>query len=193
MVIRPGVSAFIRCAEGVLLQKRDDNGLWGLPGGSVEPGESITEAVVREVREETGLDVEPVRLIGVYSSPAHHQIVTYADGNVIHYISSSFECRITGGEIACGPESLACEWFLPDRLPPEHLRRLSPGGDLLRRAAVAVRAEPLGPIRGQGHPTTEHQDEKGAEARHGDLLDENPSGRIASHASSSWATAHCRS
>src|SRR5213080_3661891 len=99
MVIRPGVSAFIRCAEGVLLQKRDDNGLWGLPGGSVEPGESITEAVVREVREETGLDVEPVRLIGVYSSPAHHQIVTYADGNVIHYISSSFECRITGGEI----------------------------------------------------------------------------------------------
>src|SRR5947207_1762432 len=108
----------LRCAEGVLLQKRDDNGLWGLPGGSVEPGESITEAVVREVREETGLDVEPVRLIGVYSSPAHHQIVTYADGNVIHYISSSFECRITGGEIACGPESLACEWFLPDRLPP---------------------------------------------------------------------------
>ena len=118
MVIRPGVSAVILRPEGVLLQKRDDNGLWGLPGGSVEPGESVAEAVVREVREETGLEVEPVRLIGVYSSPAHHQIVTYPDGNVIHYVSSAFECRITGGEIACGPESLACEWFPPDQLPP---------------------------------------------------------------------------
>ena len=118
MVIRPAVSAFILRREGVLLQKREDNGLWGLPGGGVEPGESVTEAIVREVREETGLEVEPVRLIGVYSSPAHHQIVTYPNGDVIHYVSSSFECRITGGEIACGPESLACEWFLPDRLPP---------------------------------------------------------------------------
>ena len=78
----------------------------------------MTEAVVREVREETGLEVEPVRLIGVYSAPEHHQIVTYPDGNVIHYVSSSFECRITGGALACGPESLACEWFPPDRLPP---------------------------------------------------------------------------
>ena len=117
MVIRPGVSAVILGPAGVLLQQRDDNGLWGLPGGSVEPGESVTEAVVREVREEIGLDVEPLRLIGVYSAPEHHQIVTYPDGSAIHYISSCFECRITGGEIACGPESLACEWFPFDGLP----------------------------------------------------------------------------
>ena len=56
MVIRPGVSAIILTAEGLLLQRRADNGLWGLPGGGVEPGESVTEALVREVREETGLD-----------------------------------------------------------------------------------------------------------------------------------------
>lgn len=119
MVIRPGVSAVILGPEGVLLQHRSDNFLWGLPGGAVEPGESVREALAREVREETGLEVEPLRLIGVYSSPEHHQIITYPDGNVIHYVSSCFECRITGGTIACGPESLACAWFDPERLPAD--------------------------------------------------------------------------
>ncbi|TMA51020.1 MAG: DUF882 domain-containing protein, partial [Deltaproteobacteria bacterium] len=119
MMIRPGVSAVILGPEGVLLQHRSDNYLWGLPGGAVEPGESVREALAREVREETGLEVEPLRLVGVYSSPEHHQIITYPDGNVIHYVSSCFECRITGGTIACGPESLACAWFDPERLPPD--------------------------------------------------------------------------
>jgi ADP-ribose pyrophosphatase YjhB (NUDIX family) len=121
MEIRPGVSAVILTAAGVLLQRRDDNGLWGLPGGAVEPGESVRAAVVREVREETCLEVEPIRLIGVYSAPEHHQIVTYPDGNVIHYVSSAFECRIVGGALACGPESLALEWFSPDALPADLL------------------------------------------------------------------------
>ena len=117
MIIRPGVSAVIRTPGGLLLQRRDDNGLWGLPGGSVEPGESVSEALVREVREETGLEVVPLRLIGVYSAPEHHQIITYPDGNVIHYVSASFECTITGGTLACGPESLDLGWFDPEALP----------------------------------------------------------------------------
>jgi ADP-ribose pyrophosphatase YjhB (NUDIX family) len=121
MEIRPGVSAIILTADGVLLQRRDDNGMWGLPGGAVDPGESVREAVIREVREETGLEVEPVRLVGVYSAPENHQIVTYPDGNVIHYVSSAFECRIVGGALACGPESLALEWFDPVRLPQDLL------------------------------------------------------------------------
>jgi len=118
MVIRPGVSAIIRTPAGLLLQRRADNGLWGLPGGGVEPGESVTDAVVREVREETGLEVVPLRLIGVYSSPAHHQIVTYPDGNVVHYVSTSFECRLVGGTLACGSESTELGWFDPEALPP---------------------------------------------------------------------------
>src|SRR5205809_7860218 len=141
MVIRPGVSAVILRPEGVLLQKRDDNGLWGLPGGSVEPGESVTEAVVREVREETGLEVEPVRLIGVYSAPEHHQIVTYPDGNVIHYVSSSFECRVVSGALACSHESLELGWFDPERLPtdmvPMHRVRIADA--LARRREAFVR------------------------------------------------------
>src|SRR5437762_11915335 len=106
MVIRPGGSASSLTGEGLLLPRRSDNRLWGLPGGGVEPGESVTEAVVREVREETGLEVVPLRLIGVYSAPEHGQIITYPDGNVIHYISTSFECRVVAGALACRHESL---------------------------------------------------------------------------------------
>ena len=141
MVIRPGVSAVILTAEGVLLQRRDDNGLWGLPGGAVEPGESLHEALVREVREETGLAVEPVRLIGVYSAPACHQIVSYPDGNVIHYVSASFECAITGGCLACGPESLELAWFDPAALPAAlmPIARIRVGDALARQVAAFVR------------------------------------------------------
>jgi 8-oxo-dGTP pyrophosphatase MutT (NUDIX family) len=121
MLIRPGVSAVILGRDGVLLQQRDDNRLWGLPGGAVDPGESVAQAIVREVREETGLEVEPIRVIGIYSAPEHHQIVTYPDGNVIHYVSTAFECRIVGGTLACGDESLALAWYHPERLPEDLL------------------------------------------------------------------------
>jgi 8-oxo-dGTP pyrophosphatase MutT (NUDIX family) len=119
MVIRPGVSAVIITPEGLLLQRRADNGLWGLPGGGVEPGESVTEALVRETLEETGLHVEPLRLVGIYSAPALGQVVTYPDGNVVHYVSASFECRVLGGTLACSHESLELGWFPPEALPAE--------------------------------------------------------------------------
>ncbi len=121
MTIRPGVAAVIFDGERVLLQRRDDNGRWGLPGGGVEPGESVRDAIVREVREETGLEVEPLRLIGVYSDPVNHQIVAYPDGNVIHYVSSVFECAVRGGTLACGAESLELGFFAADALPADTL------------------------------------------------------------------------
>ena len=68
--IRPGVAAIIQDGDGrILLQQRSDNGLWGLPGGSVEIGESVRDAIVREVRGESGLTVEVIRLVGIYSDP----------------------------------------------------------------------------------------------------------------------------
>jgi ADP-ribose pyrophosphatase YjhB (NUDIX family) len=142
MVVRPGVSAIIVTGEGLLLQRRGDNGLWGLPGGSVEPGESVADAVVREVREETGLEVRPVRLIGVYSAPALGQVITYPDGNVIHYISSSFECRVVGGTLICdGTESLELGWFDPDRLPADMMdvHRVRVADALARQSEAFVR------------------------------------------------------
>ncbi len=141
MIIRPGVTAIIFTPEGLLLQRRSDNGRWGLPGGGVEPGESVTEAVIREVREETALEVRTLRLVGVYSAPDLGQIVTYPDGNVIHYVSSSFECAITGGTLACGEESLELGWFDPERLPPDFvpMHRVRIVDALVRQVAPFVR------------------------------------------------------
>ena len=68
----------------VLLTKRSDNGLWCLPGGRMEPGESVDECCRREVFEETGLIIEPKRLVGVYSS--RDQLVVYKDGNKAQFV-----------------------------------------------------------------------------------------------------------
>jgi ADP-ribose pyrophosphatase YjhB (NUDIX family) len=68
--VRPSVSAVIFDRRGrLLLQRRSDGGRWGLAGGSVEIGESVTDAIRREVAEETGLDVAVGRVVGIYSDP----------------------------------------------------------------------------------------------------------------------------
>jgi ADP-ribose pyrophosphatase YjhB (NUDIX family) len=139
--LRPGVAAVIRNGEGrILLQRRSDNGLWGLPGGSVEIGESVRDAILREVREETGLTVEIVRLIGVYSDP-RIQIVRYPDGNVVHYVSTLFACRIVAGELQTGDETLDLRFFdptdLPDDLVPMHRIRVQDA--LANRPAAFIR------------------------------------------------------
>ena len=115
--LRPSVAAIVTNADGhVLLQRRSDNGLWGLPGGGVEIGESVSTAIVREVREETGLTVQIERLVGVYSNP-RFQVVRYADGNVVHYINTLFACRVVGGTLQTCEETLDLQFFDPTRLP----------------------------------------------------------------------------
>ena len=116
--IRAAVSAVIFDRRGrLLLQQRSDGGQWGLPGGAVEIGESVREAIEREVREETGLTIAVRRMVGVYSEPAL-QVVRYPDGNVWHYISVCFECAVRGGELTTCDETLALDYFSPRRLPP---------------------------------------------------------------------------
>jgi 8-oxo-dGTP pyrophosphatase MutT (NUDIX family) len=100
----------------VLLQQRSDGGQWGLPGGSLEIGESLHDAVALEVHEETGLTVSPRRLVGVYSRP-ELQVVRYPDGNAWHYVSVCFECVVRGGRLATCDETLALAWAPPRRLP----------------------------------------------------------------------------
>lgn len=70
--IVPAVTAFVMNSQGeILLERRSDNGRWGMPGGVQEIGEGITQTVVREVREETGIDVEVTGLVGIYTDPGH--------------------------------------------------------------------------------------------------------------------------
>lgn len=87
----------MRRAARLLLTRRTDNGRWCLPGGAMDPGESLEECCVREVWEETGLRVRVVRLIGIYSTP--HRITYYADGNRWQTVSANFLAEITGGTL----------------------------------------------------------------------------------------------
>jgi 8-oxo-dGTP pyrophosphatase MutT (NUDIX family) len=139
--VRPAVSAVIRDRRGrLLLQQRSDGGQWGLPGGSVEIGESVRDALVREVREETGLAVAVGRLIGVYSAP-DLQVVRYPDGNVWHYVSLCFECAVRGGTLTTCDETLALAWVPPGRLPPTLLpnHRIRIRDARARRRATFIR------------------------------------------------------
>jgi 8-oxo-dGTP pyrophosphatase MutT (NUDIX family) len=106
--------------DRVLLHRATEDGKWHTIGGSIDPGEEIADAAVREAREETGLTIEPLRLVGVYTDPP----VTYADGNVVLYISLAFECRIVSGTPhVADDESLELGWFAAGELPDD-LREL---------------------------------------------------------------------
>jgi ADP-ribose pyrophosphatase YjhB (NUDIX family) len=114
--LRVSVNAFIVQGGKLLLQQRSDNGRWNLPGGGVELGETLAVAVQREVREETGLEVEVVRYVGVYSDPLETTLA-YPDGRVVHYIAHVLECRVVGGALEHDHESLALAWVNPAALP----------------------------------------------------------------------------
>ena len=110
-VLRVGASSIIfdESREKVLLTKRTDNGRWCLPGGGMDPGESIEEACVREAYEETGFHVKVTRLVGVYTTP--DLVVEYADGNVIQPVALSFEATVTGGEMGLSDETTDVGYF----------------------------------------------------------------------------------
>jgi HAD superfamily hydrolase (TIGR01450 family) len=116
--VAAGVAAVVFDGSGrVLLGKRADNGLWGLPSGRVEPAETVEEAVIREVREETGLKVRVGRLIGVYSDPAT-QAFPYPTGEVVQFVTCCFLCEAAGGELrADGHEATDVAFFEANRSP----------------------------------------------------------------------------
>ncbi len=77
----PSVTAAVRDDRGrLLLIHKVDNDFWALPGGAVELGESVADAAVREVEEETGVTVELTGLVGIYTDPGH--VIAYDDGEV---------------------------------------------------------------------------------------------------------------
>ncbi len=100
----------------VLLCHRRDYDLWNLPGGGVESGESPWNTVVREIKEETGLDVAIAKLVGVYGKTHKDEIVF------------SFLCTIVNGELILNDEADKIEYFefekLPKNIVPKNIERI---------------------------------------------------------------------
>ncbi|MFD5562645.1 NUDIX domain-containing protein [Kitasatospora griseola] len=119
-------SAVVTDGEGrILLQRRADNGLYALPGGTMDLGESLPGTAVREVREETGLDVEITGLVGTYTDPRH--VISYSDGEVRQQFNVCFTARITGGTLRMSDESTDLRFVAPEDvedLPMHHTQQL---------------------------------------------------------------------
>jgi mutator protein MutT len=108
------VGAAIVLNGRVLLVKRANpplRGAWSLPGGRVELGETLSEAVSREVREETGLEVAVGPVIEVLERIEHDQ-----DQIAFHYVIIDYACRVVGGELACGSDASDTRWARLDEL-----------------------------------------------------------------------------
>jgi ADP-ribose pyrophosphatase YjhB (NUDIX family) len=103
-----------RGAELLLVRQSHGKRYWSLPGGSMEHGESVEQAAVREAKEETGLDVLLTRLVGLYSKPAQNAVAI------------CFEAEVVGGSLSeATDEIVECGCFAPDALPEpirDHLR-----------------------------------------------------------------------
>lgn len=111
------VAVLVRDAGGRLLMiRRSDNGLWALPGGAQDIGETTREAAVREVREETGIPIEITGVSGIYSDPRH--VIAYDDGEVRQEFSIVLRGRpIDDGAVRTSEESTEVAWVDPADVP----------------------------------------------------------------------------
>ena len=126
----------VRRGGSIVLVKRRRppyEGYWALPGGLVEYGETVEEAVVREVREETGLEVEIKGLVGVYSRPGRDPRG--------HVISIAFLAVEVGGELKGSGETEVGEFYaIPEELAFDHKEILRDGLEVARKLGIEVRA-----------------------------------------------------
>lgn len=96
-------------AGQLLLIRRSDNDNWAVPGGAIDLGESLTQAAVRETKEETGVDCEVTGLVGIYTDPKHVILYT-SNGEVRQEFSIVLTARVVGGELTPSDESLEVLW-----------------------------------------------------------------------------------
>lgn len=118
LIFSPSVAAIIRNENGEIVFQRPsmNSDLWSLPAGAIELGETPTDAVRREVYEETGLHVLPDKLVGVFGGENFR--FTYPDGNQVEYLIFMFECIIENGELeAVDGESAELKYFPVSSIP----------------------------------------------------------------------------
>jgi 8-oxo-dGTP pyrophosphatase MutT (NUDIX family) len=129
-LVTPHVGANVAIFDGagrVLLTRRQDNGLWCLPGGHMGMHETLQQTALREAQEETGLTVELERLAGLYSS--HYPAGAFGEGSPARSILVVlFRAHAAGVELALNDEVTEFGWFAPGHLPedliPQHVRRV---------------------------------------------------------------------
>ena len=117
-IFSPSVAAIIRNNDGKVLFQRPNptSDIWSLPAGAIELGETPSQAIVREVYEETGLHVTPTSLIGTFGGVQFRH--TYPDRNQVEYVVFVFECKIDSGELqAIDGESYELRFFTVDEMP----------------------------------------------------------------------------
>lgn len=135
----PSVTAAVRDDRGrLLLIHKIDNDFWALPGGAMDLGESVADAAVREVAEETGVNVQITGLVGLYTDPGH--VMAYDDGEVRQEFSVCFHARAIGGQPRHDDtETKAATW-----VEPTDVENLSIHESMRRRIsdALAARHEP---------------------------------------------------
>lgn len=125
LVLMPGVRCVLADPGGrILLQRRSDFGVWGLPGGNAEPGESLLDVAIREVREEVGVDVPVMAPYGCASDPAF-ETITFPNGDRCQFVSLMFWAATDGtGAHAASDETLEAAWFDPAALPDDMLANM---------------------------------------------------------------------
>jgi 8-oxo-dGTP diphosphatase len=141
--LKPAAAVALFDTKGrLLLLRRKDNEKWTMPGGTLEFGESLSDCAIREVKEETGLDIEITGLIGTYTDP--HIVVAYSDGEVRQEFTFVFSANIKGGTLGLDHESTAYEWMnLEDALQlplaESQCRRLRDVQVFIQSGRVALR------------------------------------------------------
>lgn len=124
----PSVNVVIENDAGeILMIERSDNGNWALPGGAIDLGESMSQAGVRETREETGIDCEILDVLGIYTDPKHIILYT-SNGEARQEFSILLRARATGGTPTPSNESTRVRW-----IPQSELDNLQMNDTMRRR------------------------------------------------------------
>lgn len=110
LLMLPSAAAFVFDDAGrLLLASHGDVGLWAAPGGGIDPDERPEDAVVRELREELGLDIEVRGLIGVFGGPEFRTV--YPNGHQVGYVIAAYACAIAPGSAEPEPDGVEINDF----------------------------------------------------------------------------------
>lgn len=109
------VTLVVDAGHRLLMMKRTDSGLWGVPGGAVELGEIIEDAAKRETKEETNLEIGEMSLFGVFSGPELYY--KYPNGDEVYNVSIVYVSRDWRGEVRLNEEHNEWRWFAASDIP----------------------------------------------------------------------------